>query len=451
MKELWQLPSNWEWQEMREFVKWTSGGTPKATEKAFYENGTISWLITADLNDNWVYSSQKAITDLAFKSSSTKMVEIGSVLVAMYGSIGKLGIAGIKCCTNQAIAFSKELNGVDNKYLFYYFKAIKSYLISLGKGGTQANISLTVLNSLTIPLPPTIDEQCHIVARLEDLLLGLNSARDRLEKIPAILRRFRQSVLSAACSGRLTAEWREGNECEKSYKIIAESLTVRNKQNKSEPIALIEIGLDFTKYAQIELPATWIWTAIANYATCSRGRFSIRPRNDPRCYDGQYPFIQIGDLPKDGGFINQHKQTLNDFGLKTSKIFPKGTVCIAIVGATIANTGILSYDMCFPDSLVGIETGTETGNRFIEYYLRYVKEDIRRVSYAGGGQPNIKLETLNPFPMPLPPLPEQEEIVRRVDQLFALADSIEQRYNTAKATLAKAEKALYKKAFSGEL
>jgi type I restriction enzyme S subunit len=437
MSELWQIPPNWKWKNIKEVVKWSSGGTPKATESSYYENGDIPWLITADLNENIVYKADKNITELGYKNSSAKMVDIGSVLIAMYGSIGKLGIAGIECCTNQAIAFSIELK-CNNKFLFYYLRTIKPHLLSLGKGGTQQNISLTVLNTLSIPLPPTLEEQQRIVTQLKQLLGKINNANERLDRIPALLKRFRQSVLSAACSGRLTEDWRKNNKCEN-----AKSLTKPKSQH--------EIYIDFAQYAQHELPATWICTAIANYAACSRGRFSIRPRNDPRCYGGEYPFIQIGDLPRDGGFINKHEQTLNEFGLKTSKMFPCGTVAIAIVGATIANTGILAYDMCFPDSLVGIETGTEVGNRYIEYYLRSVKEDIRQISYAGGGQPNIKLKTLEPFPMPLPPLPEQEEIVRRVNMLFGFADRIEARYNAVRGQLARAERAVYAKAFRGEL
>lgn len=204
MSELWQLPQQWKWEDMKKVVKWSSGGTPKATEVAYYEEGTIPWLITADLNESIVLTSEKKINQLGYDCSSAKMVKIGSVLIAMYGSIGKMGIAGIECCTNQAIAFSKELK-CNNKYLFFYLKAIKPYLLSLGKGGAQQNISLTVLNTLSIPLPPTIEEQNQIVKLLEERFEKLNNARAKLDKIPLILKRFRQSVLASACSGKLTA------------------------------------------------------------------------------------------------------------------------------------------------------------------------------------------------------------------------------------------------------
>jgi type I restriction enzyme S subunit len=85
-----------------------------------------------------------------------------------------------------------------------------------------------------------------------------------------------------------------------------------------------------------------------------RGRFSWRPRNDPRFYDGEYPFIQIGDIPRTGKYITSHTQTLNNDGLAVSRLFSIGTIVISIA-ATIGAVGILSFDSCMPDSLVGLK------------------------------------------------------------------------------------------------
>ena len=156
------IPNGWALKKMPDVVKWSSGGTPKATEKSYYENGTIPWLIIGDLNDGVVTTSASKITELGLQNSSAKMIPVGTLLVAMYGSIGKLGITGIECCTNQAIAYAKELKGVSTKYMYYYMAMMKSELISQGKGGTQKNISQTVLNSLEVLVPPE-KEQKRIV------------------------------------------------------------------------------------------------------------------------------------------------------------------------------------------------------------------------------------------------------------------------------------------------
>ena len=188
------LPIGWEIKKMPDVVKWSSGGTPKTTVKEYYENGTIPWLVIGDLNDGIVIKSESKITNLGLRNSSAKMIPEGTLLVAMYGSIGKLGITGMECCTNQAIAYAKELYGVTTKYMFYFMAMIKFELISKGKGGTQKNISQTVLNSLDVIVPP-ISEQELIVCRIEELLSELDSGVQTLQKVKEQLKVYRQAVL----------------------------------------------------------------------------------------------------------------------------------------------------------------------------------------------------------------------------------------------------------------
>lgn len=193
---------------MPDVVKWGSGGTPKATEKEYYENGTIPWLIIGDLNDGIITDSQSKITKLGLENSSAKMIPAGTLLVAMYGSIGKLGITGIECCTNQAIAYAKEIHGVTTKYMYYYMAMMKSKLISMGKGGTQKNISQSVLNSLDVIVPP-IPEQEHIVSRIEELFSKLDNGVETLKKTKQQLAVYRQAVLKEAfapCGQKATVE-----------------------------------------------------------------------------------------------------------------------------------------------------------------------------------------------------------------------------------------------------
>ena len=127
------------------------------------------------------------------------MIPPGTLLVAMYGSIGKLGITGIDCCTNQAIAFASELYGVTLKFMLYFMEMLKPELISKGKGGTQSNISLTVLKSLDVIVPP-LAEQERIVARIEELFSQLDAAVAELEKAKEKLNIYRQAVLKKAFS-----------------------------------------------------------------------------------------------------------------------------------------------------------------------------------------------------------------------------------------------------------
>jgi type I restriction enzyme S subunit len=156
---------NWELRTLGDLGEWGSGGTPLSSTPEYY-NGTIPWLIIEDLNDGIVTTAQKKITELGLKNSSAKFVEPGTLLIAMYGSIGKLGIAGIRCATNQAIAFCRhnpEL--VDVNFLFYYLLFSREKLLDMGKGNTQQNIGQTVLKEYPIPLPP-LTEQKRIASLL---------------------------------------------------------------------------------------------------------------------------------------------------------------------------------------------------------------------------------------------------------------------------------------------
>jgi type I restriction enzyme S subunit len=132
-------------------------------------------------------------------------------------------------------------------------------------------------------------------------------------------------------------------------------------------------------------------------------------------------------------------------------MFGKGTVLIAIVGATIANTGILTFDSCCPDSLVGIQADDGIRLRYAEICLRSKKLDIRNASYASGGQPNINLQLLNPYPVPLPPLAEQQRIVAEVERRLSVVEELEAAVEANLARAGRLRQSILKRAFEGKL
>lgn len=104
-----QLPEGWTKTTLGAEFEWGSGGTPKSGVPVYYENGSIPWLNISDLNDGLISYAEKKITELGLQESSAKIVPQGSVLIAIYGSIGKLGINTIPLATNQAICFTKKI------------------------------------------------------------------------------------------------------------------------------------------------------------------------------------------------------------------------------------------------------------------------------------------------------------------------------------------------------
>ena len=429
------LPMGWVKTTLDQIVdRIVGGGTPSKSNASFFR-GSIPFMTVKDMTQRFPVDTQDHISEKAIEQSATTVVARDTLIVATRMSLGKIVRPKFETAINQDLKALFLNENIDKTFVEYWWRHKAKYIQSLGTGTTVQGIRLEAIRSLSIHVPP-LNEQKHIADKLDTLLTRVDTCRSRLERIPLILKRFRQAVLAAATSGQFTEDWREENfDIEPATNLVKQKRFTLAASDDNLPL----------------LPDNWEWVALGNYAQCSRGRFSVRPRNDPAYFNGEHPFIQIGNLPSEGGWITAHKQTLNEKGLAVSKKFPKGTVVIAIVGATIGNTGILAYDMCFTDSMVGIDSGDEISNRYIELFLRHRKEEIRQTSYAGGGQPNIKLQVLNPYPLALPPLAEQHEIVCRVEVLFAYADRLEARYQAARTQVERLTPALLAKAFRGEL
>lgn len=152
--------------KLGDVAKWGSGGTPKRSVSAYFGKG-VPWLSIADLNDGYVSEAKESLTYVGIEHSSAKVMPAGTLYVAMYGSIGKLGIGIRDFCTSQAIAFARPNNAlVDTRYMFYYLLSQRRQLEFAGRGGTQSNISQKTLKSWPFPFRP-LAEQRRIVAILD--------------------------------------------------------------------------------------------------------------------------------------------------------------------------------------------------------------------------------------------------------------------------------------------
>ena len=158
---------------------------------------------------------------------------------------------------------------------------------------------------------------------------------------------------------------------------------------------------------------------MGDVAEVERGKFAHRPRNEPRFYGGDIPFIQTGDVVKSTGKIKEHSQALNELGLSISKLFPAGTIVITIA-ANIGETAIATYPVAFPDSLVGI-TPSRIGTLFLEYFLRTRKSYLNELA-PKSAQKNINLEDLRPLLVPFPSYSEQHGIAETVNGVEAMVE-----------------------------
>jgi type I restriction enzyme, S subunit len=166
-----------------------------------------------------------------------------------------------------------------------------------------------------------------------------------------------------------------------------------------------------------EVPEAWNTTKLKYVSKIFRGKFTHRPRNDPHLYDGQYPFIQTGDVAKAGKFLTEYKQTLNEKGLRVSTLIPKETVVITIA-ANIGDISILGIDACFPDSVVGFQPKLGLGRDFLYYTLLSMKQQFINTS-TKNTQMNLNVDRIGSNFVPVPDLVEQQRIVEWIeDQIF---------------------------------
>ena len=183
---------------------------------------------------------------------------------------------------------------------------------------------------------------------------------------------------------------------------------------------------------------TWEITSLSELGTFSRGKSKHRPRNDIKLFEGgTYPLVQTGDVKAANLYITKNDSYYNDFGLKQSKLWPAGTLCITIA-ANIAETAILSYPMCFPDSIVGFNANPEKSSElFVYYFFEYIKKEIQK-SASGSIQDNINIDYLSKMRIKVPEKEYQDKIVdllSSIDKKILLNNQINQELETMAKTL----------------
>ena len=183
----------------------------------------------------------------------------------------------------------------------------------------------------------------------------------------------------------------------------------------------------------------------------ARGKSKHRPRGDSSLLGGKYPLIQTGDISNSNHWINSYTQTYNEKGLAQSKLWTKGTICIAIVGSNVAETAILNFDACFPDSVIGIVVNPQkANNEYVDYLLQSFKAYLKEKG-KGTARDNINLGTFENQKFPFPSVNRQEIVVQKLDALSVETKRLEAIYQQKLLDLEELKKSVLQKAFNGEL
>jgi type I restriction enzyme S subunit len=304
--------------------------------------------------------------------------------------------------------------GMDPAFVCHYlmqesFRATARRSMSGAVG--QQRVPAAFLREALIPVAPTA-EQTRIVAAVNALFEEVEAGEAALARSRAGLTQFRASLLHAACTGVLTADWRTANPTNQTAADLLAEVAAWRAARGLKPLATAS-AVDAATLPT--LPEGWIWASLPQLGEFGRGKSKHRPRDDARLYGAAMPFIQTGEVSRSRGRITSWSRMYSDFGVAQSKVWPAGTVCITIA-ANIAASGILTFDACFPDSVVGLVTPHAALARYVELFMQTARANLDTYAPATA-QKNINLEILNTVAVPLPPLMEIKAIVRAVDDV----------------------------------
>lgn len=396
-----ELPKGWKELKLGALVRYKKGKKPAVLAKEPIDNYVPYINIKA---------FDKGIISEYADSKSSVIVNPNEILMVWDGNCGYVGISPMLGAVGSTlmVIYPKEM---DKKYLFHFLKSNYDYINTNHKGSVIPHVDPKIIWNIPVPIPPTLHEQKTIVDRLELLLHKINKANERLKKIPTILKRFRQSVLFSACSGQLTADWRESNQSgEWETKLLSELCT-----------NIVDCPHSTPKWA-------------------AQGKICIRTTN-----------FRVGVLD----LTEVRYVSVDTFNERISRLKPMAHDILysregGILG--IACQVPENVELCLGQRMMLLRVKGNISSKYVMNVLNSpLITDVVREKTGGTASPHLNVGDIKNFVIPTPSLLEQEEIDRRVDKLFALADKIEKRYNNTKAQLDRAEKAIYAKAFRGEL
>ena len=315
--------------------------------------------------------------------------------------------------TSNSIILKLKSNEVDLDYLQKSLMSVdKSEIIT---GSAQPQITIEKLNELEIPIAPYAEQQ-RIVAKLDSLFEKIEINKKRLEKIPQILKRFRQSVLAAAIKGRLTTQWRFESGCTEDWENTTLFDVIEGKAKNGYSAKPVNYE---TPFRVLTLTAT------------TSGIFK----------------------PEHFKYFDEKIDPNSEFWIQPNDILIQRGNTLEYVGVSAVYEGETNK-LIYPDLMIRVRASEKILTKYLYYVLsaeksrNYLRE---RATGTAGNMPKINQPTLNSLPIELPSKREQEEIVKRVEKLFSFADKVESRYLKAKAQLDKLHQSILAKAFRGEL
>lgn len=403
-------------------------------------------------------------------SSPTKIAEPDDILISIRAPVGPTNLCPVRACIGRGLAAIRPLGRVPSRYILYALRDSESDLASKGTGSTFAAISGAELRSHRIVLA-SLPAQHRIVAEIEKELARLDAAVGALKRVQANLKRYRASVLKAACEGRLVpteAELAraEGRDYETGAQLLARILKERRAKWEADQLARMRAAGKppkddkwKTKYPEPALPGSprlpglpdgWAWVSVEQLGETTTG--FTPPKQEAGLFGGNIPFFKPTDLNA-GYYLRGSSDSLTERGAEHGRILPPLAILVTCIGATIGKTGL---------ARVGGATNQQINALVVDRLLLfpeylfwaftspYGQEQIRDNASATT-LPILNKSRFQGLRMPLPPIEEQRRIVDEVERRYSVLDELESAITAGLKRAERLRQSILKRAFEGKL
>lgn len=360
------------------------------------------------------------------------------------------------CCFQNTLLRVRPTN-TSSEYLYWYFLfcALTGRFVPSTQGVNIFHIGKLGLAKIPIPVPFPSEQKC-IVWKIDSLSGKSNRARERLDHIPVLMKKYKQAILAVAFRGVLTQEWREKSEgkspIEPASRLIARTEEPLQSRGGREATLNVKAGV-----AGISLndpgtppPTGWSWVSLRRIARQETGH--TPRRTHPEYWDGGVPWIGIRDAgDHHGRIIDETLQTISEKGLENSsaRLLPAGTVCFSRT-ASVGYATIMGRSMATSQDFATWSCTDALLPKYLMYALMAEGENIREFG-EGSTHTTIYFPEIRAFHICLAPLVEQLEIVRRIEHAFNWIDRVAAEATSARKLVDHLDQAILAKAFRGEL
>lgn len=459
----WPLPVGWCWAELGSLGHWTGGGTPSKANSSFWTNGSVPWVSPKDMKVDVITDTEDMITEKAVENSSAKYVPPQSVLMVMRSGILRhsfpVAVNERTVTLNQDLRALTPIHAVDPRYLSRFFKCAANQILSeCSKDGTTVNsIEAGPLERVLVPVAP-LAEQRRIVARIDELFAQIEEGEAALEEALKRLETFRRALLKAAVTGELTKDWRAANSVKETghdllARIKAEreaAQAVRKRRGRhSEPATLDASELP-------ALPDGWAWATLDALANSVRNGTSAAPKAPPNSHE-ILRISAVRPLKVDTSQIRylseeQARAAAESIVDQGDLLFTRYNGSAELVGVGAVYRGPSRF---YPDKIIRVRFCSVASQllNFVELAVncgegrKHIASNIKTTA----GQQGLSGESLKSTPVPIPPLAEAIEILRRVSEaLNAHADTLAM-LDAEAADAARLRQSILKAAFEGRL